>query len=285
MVIVLVALNSDNKRCLAFETEKNEKPFICPACSCSVILKKGKVREHHYAHEPDSNCEYGKGESQIHYKVKREIYSALKNHPNCSKCDVERVLKGVRPDVSLVINDCYVAIEIQKSDISIEEINRRFAAYSDLGIYLLWVLPIEEPKTFYNANGCDDVCRVRNWQRHLHNIHYERLYYWQSGATVKAYHMGTFYTYKDSTDWGGGYWEEKLTLKHPIPYDDDLLHLAEDFTPMERECCKREKGEFPNYSKILVDNKSAWWARYYEQLHHIVCGTDVSAKDYKSPSH
>ncbi len=289
---MLVALNSDKERCLAFETEKAESPFTCPFCSRNVILKKGKVREHHYAHEPDSYCEYGKGESQIHYKVKREIHQALKDHPNCSKCDIERVLKGVRPDVSLVINGYYVALEIQKSDISVEQINRRLQVYSDLGIYLLWILPNEEPKTFYHEKESEDICRVKNWHRHLHNIHNDRLYYWQSGAMVKGFHMGDFYTYKEATEWynengdvqyGGDTWEEKLTFKKPIPYEDKLFHLAEDFKPIEREWSKREIGEFPNYSKILVDNQESWWKKYYEQLHRIMYETDKSWEDYKTP--
>jgi hypothetical protein len=37
------------------------------------------------------------GESHIHAQVKHDIFAALNKHRDCSKCAMERVLKGVRP--------------------------------------------------------------------------------------------------------------------------------------------------------------------------------------------
>jgi len=122
---MIVAQNSEKIRCIAFETEKDKKPFFCSFCNNKVVLKKGETREHHFAHKPPTDCQYGKGESQIHYKIKREIYLTLKDHPNCSKCEIERILEGVRPDVSLYIGKVPVAIEIQKNRIDIDYIIQR----------------------------------------------------------------------------------------------------------------------------------------------------------------
>jgi competence CoiA-like predicted nuclease len=47
---MLVAHRFDKSRCIAFETEKNEGPFHCPFCEAEVILKKGNLREDHFAH-------------------------------------------------------------------------------------------------------------------------------------------------------------------------------------------------------------------------------------------
>jgi competence protein CoiA len=273
---MLVALNANNIRQPAFEAEKSEKPFSCPFCMENVILKKGKVREHHFAHEPNSNCEYGKGESQLHYRVKREIYLALKDHPNCQKCEIERVLKGVRPDISLVINSYYVAIEVQKSQISIEEINNRLTCYSNLGIYLLWVFPDGGPKPFFHEGEEEEICRIKNWEQHIQNLQNDRVYFWQSGAFVTPYHLGSFYTYKEESEWygeygelqtAGGDWEEKKSYKKPIEYPSSKLHIAEDFIPRIRRSSKKEKNKIPDNSKIWIDQKEEWWREYYERIH------------------
>jgi competence protein CoiA len=287
---MLVALNSSNNRRPAFEAEKSEKPFICPFCKREVVLKKGKVREHHYAHSPKSKCEYRKGESQLHYKVKREIYQDLKNRSNCKKCELERVLKGVRPDISLTINNYYVAIEVQKSNISIEEINERFKRYSILGIYLLWVLPDNGPKIFFHEE--ENVCRIKKWEKHLQTIQNGRIYFWQNGATVKPFHLGSFYTYREEREWPGEYgelnyaagdWVEKKMLKKPIEYPSSPIHIALDFTPKIRARKRKEKRKIPNDLKLWVDHKNEWWGKYYEDLHSIIFDISLTADDLKTP--
>lgn len=289
---MLVAINSNNIRRPAFEAEKWEGPFTCQTCKRIVVLKKGKVREHHYAHEPESKCEYGKGESQLHYRVKREIYLALKNHPNCQKCELERILNGVRPDISLVINNYYVAIEVQKSNISVEETNLRLSKYSKLGIFLLWVSPDNGPKLFLHEGEKEDICRIRSWEYYIHHIQNERLYFWQSGAIIKPYHLGQFYTYIEETEWygeygelnyGGGNWEEKKSYKKPIEYPGNNLHIATDFIPKIRLYTKNETMKFPGKSKVWIDNKEEWWKDYYKQLHSRIFNIHPNAEYMQPP--
>ena len=117
---MLTAFDKNKIKCIAWNTNKDQKPFTCPECESEVILKKGNKKVHHFAHKPPINCTLGAGESQKHYEVKKEIYESLLKEPNCIKCELERVLKGVRPDISLKINGSYIAIEIQNSIIDIE---------------------------------------------------------------------------------------------------------------------------------------------------------------------
>ncbi|HBG35277.1 MAG TPA: hypothetical protein DDX01_08100 [Holosporales bacterium] len=76
---MLVVHNQVGIRCIAWETLKADGPFHCLECLGEVILKKGPKKEHHYAHKPPVNCEYGATESQLHLHAKREIYNALLN--------------------------------------------------------------------------------------------------------------------------------------------------------------------------------------------------------------
>jgi len=49
---VQAAISRNGVKSVAWKTEKSEGPFRCPGCAGEVILKKGKVKEHHYAHKP-----------------------------------------------------------------------------------------------------------------------------------------------------------------------------------------------------------------------------------------
>jgi len=264
---MLVAHRIDKSRCIAFETGKNEGPFHCPFCETEVILKKGNHREHHFAHKPPCDCQYGIGESQIHYKIKREIFITLRTHQNCKKCDLERNLNFVRPDVSLYVGNVPVAIEIQKSKINIDYIIQRTIRYSNLGIYLLWILTDNNPVTFWHDGEGQNIYRIKKWEQFLHDMYYERLYYWQKDAFVMPYHLHPFSTWVESAEIYdesgefrevGGYYKETKTLKTPIAYPGTMLHLAEDFTIK-----LRKESRFKDYimprSKLWVDNNPRWW--------------------------
>jgi competence protein CoiA len=264
---MLVANRFDNSRCIAFETEKSEAPFHCPSCEDEVILKKGKLREHHFAHKPPFDCQYGIGESQIHYKIKRELYSALSVHPNCKKCELERILKGVRPDVSLYIGKYPVAIEIQKTRININYIIRRTIRYADLGIYLLWILTDNMPHTFWHEGEKENVYRIKKWESYLHTMYFNRLYYWQKGAHVIPYHFKPFSTWVAESEFydeygdyreEGGFYRETKTLKSPIVFPGPIPHLAEDFDAKLRHESKFEDNTIP-HCKLWIDKNQKWW--------------------------
>ena len=104
------ALNRSGQLKIASEIEKGQSDFSCPECKSGVIFKKCRKKQSHFAHKPPFNCYYGEGESAQHHQVKWEIYSALKDHPRCSKCELERPLEGVRPDVSLYVGNLPVVI-------------------------------------------------------------------------------------------------------------------------------------------------------------------------------
>lgn len=225
---MLVASNNNQDDNIAWLTNKNQGPFLCPSCNSEVILKKGKIRQHHFAHKSPEDCTYGKGESQQHLFVKRQIYEALTKHPNCSKCKMERVLKRVRPDISLYINDTRVAIEIQRSDISIDLIRQRTKRYTELDIYLLWILPDNSPSTFFHQGEEINVHRMKKWEEYLYIMYEECIYYWQKNAFVTLYDFDILKTWVEESDWGGGYFNETKTLKIPSRMTDEI-HIANDF--------------------------------------------------------
>lgn len=264
---MLVAQRSDKSRCIAFETEKSEGPFHCPLCEYAVTLKKGPRREHHFAHKSQSECLFGKGETEIHYRIKREIYLTLKDHPACSKCEPERILEGVRPDISLYVGKTPVAIEIQKTRINIDDIIQRTIRYTNLKIHLLWILTDNNPKTFWHSGEKKHAYRIKDWEVFLHELYSGRLYYWQQEAYVKPYHFSPFRTWVHESEWydedgyyrqEGGYYKETKSLKNPIPFPNSCLHLAEDFILNVRRASSVNGKNIPE-SRLWMDEKTEWW--------------------------
>jgi len=264
---MLVALNEEKLRCFAWLTEKDDGPFVCPECLSEVIIKKGWVKEHHFAHIPPYTCQYGSGESQTHYKAKRELYNHLNNHPSCDKCEVERSLKGVRPDVSLYINKIPVAIEIQRSSIDIDQIIKKAKIYTNLGIYLIYLFPQKEPKLTFHSGEKRWVCRPNQWEKFLHSLTFGRAYYWEGGLNISPVHFGEFHTWVEEKEWpdsygdiqcGGGYWKPTKTMKIPMQFPHSPLNFVEDFKTTIRKPYSVENWDIPS-CKLWLDKLTKWW--------------------------
>lgn len=255
-----------NVRHIAWETEKTVGPFYCPECRGELNLKKGKVRIHHFAHKPPFTCQYGNGESEIHYRVKRELFLALSGYPNCRKCEIERRLDGLRPDISLYVGDYPVAIEIQKSSMAVEDIIKKVDAYNKLGIYLLYLFPESGPKIFNRFRYFDEnmgayyhkVIRPNQWEKFIHSLFYGRVYFWNGSLEVKAVHFDPYELYIEMSDWGGGYYKNSKQMRSPLEYTDGLLHIVEDFKGINRGEYNMEPFTIP-CCKLWMDNKDTWW--------------------------
>lgn len=288
---MLTAINAQQKKCIAWQVEKKEKPFYCPKCNGEVILKKGNVKIHHFAHKSPISCAFGVGESQQHMLVKKNIYEALLKEPNCTKCELERTtLNGVRPDISLKINNSYVAIEIQHSTIDIETIIQRFQRYSKLNIYLIWILTDNKPKIvsrdLKDENFTENICRPKDWEKYLHAMYFGRLYYWQYDAFVKPFHLNSYQYKIDSGNWieeneelmeleGTNWYEDNIDLANyggTIRYSKSkkeflvpkkqskeiLLNLARDFKPTKRAKTTFHNIKYPE-AKLWIDKLKKWW--------------------------
>jgi len=213
------------------------------------------VREHHFAHKPPVVCQYEKGETELYLRAKREIYEALRVLPNCTKCELERRLDGVRLDVSLYINNVPVAIELQRSNITIADIARRTTRYSQLGIYTLWVLPFIPP--------AEDVpYRPHDWEKYLHALYFGRNYFWEQGTTLRAIQFTPQRLWVESREWfdesgeemsAGGHYRLAKSLKS-IATTAYPLDIAQDFIPMTRGAFETKHYTLPD-CRLWIDNQ------------------------------
>jgi len=263
---MICANNKTGVKCIAWKTEKKEGPFCCPECDSEVILRKGKIRTHHFAHIPPVSCKYGIGESEIHYRIKKELYEYFITQDHCKSCEMERRLEGVRPDISLYIHNRPVAIEIQKSTIPIDEIRKRTEQYSKLGIAILWIIPGGYPKLLYHEKTSAFYHRIKEWELYLHALYFGRVYYYAGVNKVRAVHFETVTLRKESAEWydsdgelmsveGYDYKAKRLKTINAL---ENELSIDQDFKISYRNSFYSKNWIIPQ-SKIYIDRKKLWW--------------------------
>ena len=285
---MLRAFGKDNNDCLSWLTEKTESPFTCPVCGKEVILKKGKIVRHHFAHKTRQDCPYGNNETEIHYEIKKSLYEYLQDKPNCKNCEIEKNYNTVRPDVFVNINSNGVAIEIQKSKIDVSLIMHRMYEYYKLGIAVLWVLPEKKPVTFIQETeidksfskiyGFDTRCtfhRATTWEAFIHILFEGKIYYWQGDNTLKAYH---FKPYQNKNDRYLQYEDDKIIdvneniltkygyrryysrYYRRVSTNGKKLYIEKDFSPLLRKETEYQNVKIPQ-CLIFVDKKKKWWIK------------------------
>jgi competence protein CoiA len=195
---------SDDKKVLASEESKSNRPFYCPRCEDEAILKKGTVKIHHFAHKPPVTCEYGRGETEKHRLCKMAIFEGLKEYQRFRNVELEKGLGTVRPDISAVMGDVPIAIEVQISTLTMDQIVYRTKEYAKKGIYLLW-LPI------YNIYLETNRYSPKLWERWIHAAYFGRVYYWVGGIQALPYHFGESTHYVESRSWYNPRWRRRVS--------------------------------------------------------------------------
>ena len=247
----------DNVKVFARHSTKLESPFFCPSCNREVNVKKGNIKTHHFAHKPPSTCEHGQGESDAHRKCKEEIYNQLLLSSNTTDAEVEKNFGTVISDVYAVISNVPVAIEIQKSNLTVNKIIERTKKYEQLGIHVLWLaLPNSQIKS--------DKYTPKAWEKWCHAVYFGRVYYWIENLTVVPMHFQDYRTYVESSSWyasgnecsGGSYYK---TLKNSkTPRLGKYVNLDTDFQARYKNAWSGGSVTVPK-CRIYIDNQDIWW--------------------------
>jgi hypothetical protein len=134
----------DNAEVVATEVDRGPE-YRCPgpACNQLVTIKKGSKLIHHFAHQPDASCAYGRGETLAHLQAKLMLRDNFRRRG--LQADVERVVLSSESDrradglVSKPNTDRRMAIEVQHSYLSVADIERRTKAYMAAGVPVIWI--------------------------------------------------------------------------------------------------------------------------------------------------
>ena len=107
---------TNNKLPVSPQVAEKGQDFSCPICDSEVVLRRGDIRQPHFAHKPDIGCS-GEGvrhkiaKQMIYLMYWRSIYTPMGNVevfrkcPNCSQYGTHsQVVKGYGADVECEVN-------------------------------------------------------------------------------------------------------------------------------------------------------------------------------------
>src|SRR5262249_25219750 len=163
---------SDNTHVIATEVTRGPE-YRCPdpACNQLVTIRKGPKRIDHFAHRPDASCAHGLGETQEHLLAKLLLRDGFRRRG--LQADVERVVLSSESDrrADVLIwkpdSDRRVAIEVQHSYLSVEDIERRTKAYIAASVPVIWIRLLKWTRSL---NGdCEPDYRSRGWEDWAHD--------------------------------------------------------------------------------------------------------------------
>lgn len=248
----------DNIKVFASSSEKGDEPFHCPGCQKELVLRKGKIKVHHFGHKPPYSCKRGEGESEIHRTCKQSIYEELSKIPHVTNLDVEVDFGDVIADVYCLINGVPVAIEVQRSNLSVNYITERTKSYEKLGIHVLWL-------ALFSSKLQSEKYSPKAWEKWCHAAYFGRVYYWLSDLTIVPVHFSEYKKYVESSTWynehgdalsAGGY--DKTSKRYKKPRIGKNLNLVEDFQASRKREWKGGTVNIPDCC-IYTDKLKKWW--------------------------
>lgn len=257
LTAIRVADGQKVRAALAF---KLHAPFHCPACGNEVFLAKGRVRIHHFRHYAEERqCPRSVGESEQHYECKSAVFEALQASQGVSFVKLEHRVGRNIADVFAVIRGVKVAIEIQRSTLSVEAISERTRWYHQEGVFVLWLALLTE-------DACLSEYSPSAWERWCHAAYGGRVYYWVHGQTIQPIHFGPHTTKIAPTTWvgrdrlqhtAGGY--DKVSKRYRNPMHGERVEIADAFVPRKRPEWSGGTVHVPRCS-LYLDRQPVWWA-------------------------
>ncbi len=252
---MLVGLSNDGNRIIARGATRNDD-FFCPFCKEPLILKKGEIKIHHFAHKPDSTCLYS-GETLEHLSTKLQIYDTLSKYSNVTNLQLELNIGNIRPDILFDLvkddNTYRIGVEIQNSPIETPDIRRRNAEYANLSTHVLWLLPNNLiPKYSKNSKNPNIMeCSVPEWQRNIHSIYDNKLYFYVEHLSVYPIHFCSI-----AREYSKKFIEEHPYIKQKVELTRTKavklfwknLNLLDDFCP-----------KTINNNLLWADDYGLWW--------------------------
>ncbi len=205
--------------------------YRCPNCRDAVVLKKGRIVAHHFAHKPPHDCTWGKGETDEHRQAKKLFRD-------------EFVRRGLRAEVEYEVSslpddrraDVVVwspqgqayALELQHSPVDYDNLEHRTRSYMHAGLRAIWI-PFLRPKLSQDAKKLgpeeDGDYRIRRYPARP----FER---W-----VHGFYFGQFWIYDPSRK---ALWKAKLA-KHKM--------FVESFKWYDSEGAEQRVGGYWKISK------------------------------------
>jgi hypothetical protein len=197
---------------LASEAERGLN-YSCPECGSALVLRKGWVRAHHFAHKVAGVCEL-QGQTHEHLAIKAALGTLL----SASTSNYEVRAGGVMTDLYFASSN--VAVKIQTSAITYEDWHRTTATLCEAGCIVIWVWG---RYAIGSATPGGDERRVPAAVLKCHHEYFGRVYAFIEGH-LAALHFDA--AAPRETDYGIYYPKRLRTLRsHEITNSNLRLHV------------------------------------------------------------
>jgi hypothetical protein len=170
---MLVALNQAT-RIEAWDAEKGPR-YRCPNCGSEVVLRKGRIVAHHFAHKPPVTCSWARGETQAHLAAKKLLRDIFARRGLRTEVEYEVLSSGGDRRADVLVwarNGTRVAFEVQNQPLDFGAIERRTLAYMAAQVPVIWVGLIKA-EAIASAEKTPVGCviskyTVRPWEKWAH---------------------------------------------------------------------------------------------------------------------
>lgn len=182
----------DDVLVLARDSEKGML-YRCPDCNSELTLRKGRKVVHNFAHKPPVACSFATGETIAHLESKLAFYDHFKSMGLTATVEQTLSSSNVKSRADIYIattrKGMPAAIEIQHTNISLDEIERRTQNYINLGIAVAWI-----PLINLDKHDIDVLSSPKGWvinryspkpfERWIHGFNYGKVWYYENAENV-----------------------------------------------------------------------------------------------------
>ena len=150
----MLVANLNGHRTEAREADKGHE-YRCPKCQSVVVLKKGRIVSHHFAHKPPVNCSWAKGETKGHLAAKQLFKEEFVGRGLRAKVEYEinSLPNDRRADVMVWSpNEILFALELQHTPIGYDDLENRTRSYIRAGVRVIWI-PFIRPNLWVDAEA------------------------------------------------------------------------------------------------------------------------------------
>ncbi|PNY20119.1 competence protein CoiA [Streptococcus parauberis] len=134
---MLVAIDDLGNRLTTLDNLLKTGIYYCPVCKGQVTLKRGKVKQAHFAHKNLLNCPNSSlNESTEHLLLKAKLYQNLKKSEEVT---IETFFPSINQIADLQVNHKLV-LEVQCSSLPPDRLVERTKNYRDNDQFIIWLL-------------------------------------------------------------------------------------------------------------------------------------------------
>ena len=131
------ALDKDGKR-VYIEQTHIKQDYFCPECGEKLVLKKGEIRMHHFAHPAHSQCTDSWHYDMSDWHMRWQARFPLETQ------EIVKIKDGQKHKADVLLEDKKVVYEFQHSPMTAEEFDDRNVFYNSLGYKVIWIFDVSE---------------------------------------------------------------------------------------------------------------------------------------------